>query len=247
MIAYFGDTTRESAASYLIGILHRAGMSFRYTASDDPPPDECLSTDTSLFILSDYPRERFTDRQLSALARAVERGSGLLMIGGWESYRGLAGNYDGTVVEEMLPVVMMRSDDRLNTHHPLVAVQRAGHPVLDGLDWQDPPAVGGLNRFSVRDGGRLLLSARELVISSGGGEVTFAFAAEHPLLVEGCFGKGRTMAFASDVAPHWIGGMVDWGKKRVRIRGAGVDVEIGSEYCRFWTRLIGYCGGTIIG
>ena len=43
----------------------------------------------------------------------------------------------------------------------------------------------------------------------------FDLQAIHPVLVIGTAGHGRAAAFASDIAPHWVGGFVDWGDSRV--------------------------------
>jgi uncharacterized membrane protein len=51
---------------------------------------------------------------------------------------------------------------------------------------------------------------------------------EHSLLVVHDHRNGRVLALTTDVAPHWVGGMVDWGS-RIRINGS----ELGDNYIRF--------------
>ena len=63
----------------------------------------------------------------------------------------------------------------------------------------------------------------------------------HPLLVVGQHGQGRTAAIATDVAPHWVGGLVDWGDDRVTGQGDGADdVEVGDLYAQFWRQLLSF-------
>ena len=63
----------------------------------------------------------------------------------------------------------------------------------------------------------------------------------HPLLVVGATGNGKAAAFATDVAPHWIGPMVDWGKQRVTAQAEGTEgVEVGDAYAQFLQQLIGW-------
>ena len=42
----------------------------------------------------------------TVIAEHVQRGAGLLMIGGWESYHGLGGDWDGTPIGDLLPVTV---------------------------------------------------------------------------------------------------------------------------------------------
>ena len=65
-----------------------------------------------------------------------------------------------------------------------------------------------------------------------------------PLLVVGEYGAGSVAAFASDVAPHWVGGFVDWGEQRISAQAEGSDeVEVGSDYARFFSRLVEWTMG----
>jgi uncharacterized membrane protein len=60
-----------------------------------------------------------------------------------------------------------------------------------------------------------------------------------PLLVIGNFGSGRVCAFASDVAPHWVGGLVDWGDARISVHAEGANQrEVGNWYAAFFESLI---------
>ena len=46
----------------------------------------------------------------------------------------------------------------------------------------------------------------------------------------GEFGRGRTAALATDVAPHWVGPLVDWGVPRVAAQAPQANaVEVGDR------------------
>jgi len=60
--------------------------------------------------------------------------------------------------------------------------------------------------------------------------------------VVGAWGQGRTAALATDVAPHWVGGMVDWGDRRIVQDLPGGFVEIGNWYAEFFRNLLVWTG-----
>lgn len=63
-----------------------------------------------------------------------------------------------------------------------------------------------------------------------------------PLLVVGNYGKGNIAALATDVAPHWIGGWVDWGEERIKQQTTGDSfIEAGAGYVKFFAQLVRWC------
>jgi len=97
-------------------------------------------------------------------------------------------------VEDALPVRCVPHDDRIEVPEGCKAdvVGPADHPILAGLgsDW---PLLLGVNEVAIKDGPHTELLAR-LPESEGG----------HPLLVTGQHGAGRTVAWTSDIGPHWV-------------------------------------------
>ena len=252
-ILYAGDSDLRGPAAYLAGVLTHAGLPFDYVPSDTPLQLSMDGAAPSLYILSDYPARNLTDADFQRILLDVERGSGLLMIGGWESFHGAAGEYHRSPLAKMLPVHMQGSDDRVNAPHPCLVEKRTDHPILEGLPLTHPPCVGGYNRVQPKVEGDVLLCARHVAVDvrpcsdpTGAGrgdrfdrEYTFDVGERAPLLVVGHHGRGRTAAFTSDVAPHWVGGLVDWGPERVRAEAPGADeIEVGSLYAEFFTRLV---------
>ncbi|MCL6595142.1 MAG: glutamine amidotransferase [Firmicutes bacterium] len=135
-------------------------------------------------------RGRRTANRLKLLKEFVERGGGLGMVGGYLSFSGLAGRaaYHGTAVEEVLPVDVRPYDDRLEAPEGAdPRVVEPDHYLVRGLgEW---PYLLGLNRLKPKPGARTLVEA-----------------AGEPLLVVqagGTAGAGRTLAWASDIGPHW--------------------------------------------
>lgn len=125
---------------------------------------------------------------LDSLERWVHGGGGLAMCGGYLSFAGIEAKaaFAGTAVERALPVSISGTDDRVE--NPTDNVPRtlaADHPVVAGIgsDW---PGVSGYNRVVAKPG------ADELVR-----------VGPDPLLACWDYGRGRTLAFTTDIGPHW--------------------------------------------
>jgi hypothetical protein len=244
-VLYCGDTTLETAASYLAGLLAHAGIRFQYVPSDRDVDEKLIAAPWSLVIVSDYPAARFSRELQSKAAARIEKGAGLLMIGGWESYHGLGGDWDGTPLGDLLPVTIRNTDDRWNCDRPLIVKQRAGHPIVDGLPFDSrPPLIGGLNRVQARQGDSLLLTAEQFQLEWNNDAPLLKPGGSHPLLVVGKRGQGRVAALATDLAPHWVGPLVDWGDARVTATAPGAPgIEVGDLYTEFVTRLVSWTAG----
>jgi uncharacterized membrane protein len=155
------------------------------------------------------------ENRLDNLRRFVEGGGGLLMCGGYFSFSGYSGRagFSGTPVEAVLPVVCERGfDDRVEmTQGYAFSVTEAGraHPITAGLRWDDPYLLLGYNRVRAKADAHVL-----------------ATYGDDPQIVVAHVGKGRSMAFASDVAPHWAGSFIHW-----------------PDYAEFWTRAMRWLAG----
>jgi uncharacterized membrane protein len=131
----------------------------------------------------------------------VRNGGGLLMFGGYYSFQGINGGarYRKTPVEDVLPVECLPVDDRVEVPEGFVPVVTGDetHPILAGLgkEW---PVLLGFNEVIAKDDAEVLAT-----VSSDYGAL--------PLLVTGRYGKGRTIAWTSDVGPHWLPpGFIAW-------------------------------------
>lgn len=133
--------------------------------------------------------------RLKLIKTWVEKGGGLLMVGGYFSFQGIDGKarWRRTAVEDVLPVTCLPYDDRVEIPEGAKAVvTMADHPTVAGMsgEW---PLLLGVNEVEVRDRADVEVVAR-LPDDQGG----------HPLLVTGSFGKGRSAAWTSDIGPHWL-------------------------------------------
>ena len=240
MYLYFGDDDITRAAAYLCGIMTHADIPFEHIDSTQSVPDSLLQSHCDAIILSDYPRKQFQQGQLEMLRDTVKDGAGLIMLGGWESFHGLLGEYHTTVLADVLPVTMCHEDDRRNFAQGVLLLPTQPHTILNGLPWKTPPLVGGLNEFVAKQNTNVLLHGLPLSIRANADRLDFSFDVKtYPMLVVGEYGKGRTAALATDVAPHWVGGFVDWGEARItQSLPSGGFVEIGSDYAKFFAQLL---------
>lgn len=259
-VLYLGDDDATRAAAYLCGVMTRYGIDFERVDGCDSPAADFQRRAYALYILSDYAACFFNAGDMEHIVSAVkEQGAGLLMLGGWESFHGRLGEFHETPIAEILPVVMEESDDRRNYSSPvLLRPTTLDHPVVANLPWETAPGVGGYNQFAAKEGATVLLEGYRTqttwtkVLADPfspieQGDVKLELLEKLPFLVTGAAGKGRVAAFASDVAPHWIGGMVDWGTPRIFQElpdwlGADLFVEIGCDYAQFFAQLVRWTG-----
>ena len=275
---YLGDDHVGGAAAYLTGVLTHFGLPLQHVASGSPPQEPFNPADYATLIVSDYSSSGWLPGQMQQVADAVAGGIGLLMIGGWESFHGRKpdGEYNATPFAELLPVTLADTDDRLNFPQPCLIRRMADpgsdidtlvkHPITDGLPWEScVPGIGGLNRFTAKPGSQTLLETvpftvrRVAVLGTGTtdeqnthDEWNFTPEPAIPLLVVGNYGRGRVAALACDVAPHWVGGFVDWGTRRIAqpLSAAAFPelnddgfIEVGADYAVFLRNLARWTAG----
>ena len=128
--------------------------------------------------------------RLRLLADWVAEGGGLGMIGGYLSFQGInaSARFRATPIEAALPVTIHPWDDRIEVPEGFRAAPSAvEHPLLAGVtgDW---PVMLGLNEVVAKPGATVLASGPD----------------GHPLLVSGTHGGGRTLAWTTDIGPHWL-------------------------------------------
>ncbi len=177
---------------------------FPETPEDLKAYDVVILSDVDSDSLVLYPPERATrapmgPNRLKSIRDYVWKGGALLMIGGYATFTGRhnAGNYHETAVEEALPVDCLAvDDDRQETPEGVtVEVKFPQHPIMRGMEWTPSPIFNGYNRLALKKNATVLATFRET---------------GDPMVVVWNFGKGRAMAFASDIAPHWGAGFQDW-------------------------------------
>lgn len=222
----------ESATSarYLTGTFARAGVDVRHIEARQPLDSLDEAWDAVLF--SDYPARRLGAAAAATIERRVTAGAGLIMIGGWASFSGKGDGYRETAIAALLPVLCAESDDRRNVPSGLwLEALQPAHPVLRDLDLGAPPVLCGYNAVTLAEGATLLAQGRLVEFRDGAPQPGNAV----PLLAVRQAGAGRALAYASDLVPHWCGGIVDWGAERVTLPGGA---EVGQGYCTFLLNML---------
>ncbi|MBW4438361.1 MAG: hypothetical protein KME04_14575 [Pleurocapsa minor GSE-CHR-MK-17-07R] len=201
---FFSSTTFDTGCAYLQRALESAGVAFTHLPNhlaDSQFPntleglaayDVILLSDIGANTLLLHPdtwlRGKSTPNRLKLLQQWVQGGGGLGMCGGYYSFAGIYGaaRYQRTPVEAVLPVSIFPWDDRREVPEgAAVTVQQPAHPILHGISGPFPQLLG-YNELTLKPGADLL-----------------ATVGEDPLLAVQQVDTGRTLAWASDIGPHW--------------------------------------------
>lgn len=150
-----------------------------------------------VYILGDLPADHLTARQEKLLTAAVDKGAGLIMLGGRSSFG--AGGWAGSDLARVLPMALHPGDGQLEPEGGLRFV-----PSRDALDsfvlqvgpnraettrlWNSLPPLAGTNRFGQAKGSATIYGH------------TPAPNAE-PIMVGLELGKARTLAFGGET---WV-------------------------------------------
>ncbi len=207
---HFGSVTFHLGAEPLVKALRDTEFELTYMPSHEAaegfPTDMAALSAYRAVILSDigantlllpqavWMHGRPTPNRLKLLRDWTATGGGLVMAGGYFSFQGIDGRarWRRTPVEEALPVTCLAYDDRLEVPEGFRPEILRSHPMLQGLpaDW---PVLLGANEVVARERADVEVLVR-LSADQGG----------HPLLVSGTFGNGRSVAWTSDIGPHWL-------------------------------------------
>ena len=156
------------------------------------------------FIIGDLDSAALGKANLELLAQAVERGKGLITLGGYHSFA--PGGYHSTIFADVLPIKMDKLErqdfdkpilQKLHLPEPVVMVPARDHPIMrlsageeNTRAWNSLPPLIGANKFSgVKD--------------AAGVQVLAQTPRGAPLLVAGEYGRGRVLAFAGDSTWRW--------------------------------------------
>jgi uncharacterized membrane protein len=201
---FFSSTVYETGVEYLEKALVGAGFDFEHmpshVAAREFPLIEKDLEDYDVLILSDigantlllhpdtWVKGQATPNRLKLVGEWVRKGGGLAMCGGYYSFAGIYGaaKYYRTPIETILPVSIHCFDDRVEAPQGVSPIVVDGaHPILDGIPagW---PYLLGFNELVLKPDARLL-----------------AKVDEYPLLAVRTEGNGRSLAWASDIGPHW--------------------------------------------
>jgi uncharacterized membrane protein len=175
--------------------------------------------------VSDYPARDMNGTTAAAIRKQVENGARFLMIGGWASFNAKGNNYYKHPLSEILPVILSDRDDRLNVPQGLVLFPDPDLQSQIFLNWNEPPVICGYNQALPVDKAQVLVWMK--AIQTDGTRISLKKPV--PLVIKSRYGKGTVLACLTDLAPHWCGGLVDWGSKRLVLP----HVEIGDMFLLF--------------
>lgn len=211
-IDHFSETNYGEAAGVLIETLeksghrvthipcHRVSRDFPRTLEELAKYDVVLFSDigaNTFLLLPEVVKQGKRSVNLLQLTKEyVAQGGGFCMIGGYMTYGGMGGQgkWKDCPLEEILPVSLLGGDDRMETPEGAdLACRPDSHPVVAGLP-EKWPYILGYNKTIARPGADVLVSWNS-----------------DPILAVGSWGKGRTMAYTTDCAPHWApAAMCQW-------------------------------------
>jgi uncharacterized membrane protein len=171
-----------------------------------------IGSDTLLLHPDTFIRYTPRPNRLRVVKEYVEAGGGFGMIGGYMSFAGFGGkaHYHATPVEEILPVDILPYDDRVEVPEGFSPeVVDPTHPIVSQVSgaW---PVLLGYNRLVPKPEGTVVLQHQS-----------------DPILAVRPVGRGRTLAFASDCAPHW----------------GSVEFTEWSQYSVFWNAAVRWLAG----
>ena len=167
----------------------------RTSIEDDDPYD--------VIIIENLNARAIGTAGLRRIAAAVDKGAGIMMIGGYHSFG--PGEYSVTALDDVLPVEMfdyerqqlglgvkLQRDFHLQDEVPVQLVRPHMITMITEASqnqqrWAELPPLLGANKLVAKDTGRVLLA-------SPGGD---------PLLIAGDYGAGRVLAFAGDSTWRW--------------------------------------------
>ena len=220
---FFVSAHYATGGDFLIGALssggidvvhqpsHEAARAFPLELSKLEPYDVIILSDIGANTLL-LPPEVFLEgkrvpNRLELVKEYVLQGGGLVMAGGYLSFQGIYGaaRYHRSPIEDVLPVSLLPMDDRIEKPEGInPTIVNENHFITKGMEKRWPYLLG-YNEVKMKEGCELLVTVKD-----------------HPLLVIGTFGKGRSVAWTSDVGPHWCPKeFVDWG-----------------GYAEVWTRIV---------
>ena len=201
---FFSSTVYETGVKELSRALEGSGIELVHLPGHEVPQHFPVTQEGldsyDVVVLSDiganslllhpdtWMKGRQTVNRLILLKEWVEQGGGLAMCGGYYSFAGIYGaaKYYRTPIEEILPVNIYPFDDRVESPQGVLPeIVETDHPLVSGIG-QSWPALLGYNELVVKENATL-------IVKTG----------NHPLLAVINYGKGRTLAWASDIGPHW--------------------------------------------
>lgn len=235
-ILYAGDSPVGGAANYLLGILGSLRVYVKHLPPSEKMTASLLKKNWDLIILSDYSAKQISSACQKQILQQTKEGCGLLMIGGWGSFSGPFGKWKGSLLETVLPVICKAGDDRTNFPGGASVCLKNSGSFLKSRWFQNTPAICGMNHVFPKSNSKILLTAKKIL--SDGKKIRFD-SKEYPLLIVSQNQTNRVAALTTDLAPHWCGGLVDWGTTTEKLPvNSKIQVQVGNYYIAFVSSLL---------
>ena len=200
----FESSTYEEGGKWVIEALEAAGYEVRYLRGHEAPNgfpysmeelrqyDAVFFSDigANSFLLSDdvFVRGQIRVNRLDLVRDYVADGGAFCMIGGYLSFSGIQARaqYGRTAINDILPVEIMLTDDRVEGCQGFrPEITDSTHELVRDLPAEWPPFLG-YNQAVLRPD-------CEAAATING----------DPFIAARDYGKGRTAVFMSDCSPHW--------------------------------------------
>ena len=234
-VLYAGDSPVGGPANYLLGVLKFMGAKTTHVPPSQSLYPASFEKKYDVILFSDYSAKQCSRETQLRLMTAIEGGMGFAMIGGWGSFSGPFGGWRESILEKLLPVECLDRDDRVNFPGGAAFVVKERHAVLGNFSNRHLPVICGLNHVVPREHAKVVLAVRRILHEK---KIRLE-EKEYPLLVVNAGPGMRTAVFASDCAPHWCGGMVDWGAKTLKLPVAPkIRIQVGDAYVRFLSSVV---------
>ncbi|MDR3401305.1 MAG: glutamine amidotransferase [Chthoniobacter sp.] len=198
----FGNQSKEDVERYDQPVFTRLNTADEFELRDGFPktPEELFKY--RAIILDDLEAEFFTQDQMSLLQRFVsERGGGLLMLGGMESFR--EGKYGRTAVGDMMPVYLDAKPESVPAGPLHLGLTREGWlqpwARLRANEADERQRLADLPGFAVYNRTGAAKPAATVVATVSDGHN------DYPALVTQRFGRGRTAAML--IGDFWASGL----------------------------------------
>lgn len=171
---------------------HEAGEKFPITIEEIQEYDVVILSDigsnTLLLPVATFSRSEKTPNRCELIKEYVEKGGAFCMIGGYMSFTGIDAKtrYGETAIKDILPVELLKYDDRVEKPEGVVPEILKKHEIFEEIEEEFPFFLGYNKTISNNQKGEVIATIND-----------------DPFISVGEFGKGRSVAFTSDCAPHW--------------------------------------------
>jgi len=202
----FNISSYEESGQYFISALENSNVEVDYIPTNKVSEKFPWTIDDlkkyDVIVLSDVGSNSFlvskktmngekTPNRLKLIKEYVNDGGGFIMWGGYMSFTGIHGYafYKNTPIEEILPVNLMSTDDRVEVPEGFIPrIIKKNHPIFIGIPEKWEGWFLSYNRLIPKENSTILATIKEYN--------------DDPFMVIREYGNGRTLASCVDCAPH---------------------------------------------